>query len=510
MNVTMRSIKGLAAVSAIAVAAFGATAAKADSNADCAGLAQTVLPHAQVTKVSVENLAAGTACRVSVSSKPTPDSDIGIEVWIPAAANWNGKFVQAGNGGYAGHIPSEQLKNLASQGYMAAGTDNGHQADGTDGTWALGHPEKFIDFGWRSLKETTVIAKVLIAKQTGRGPKLSYFSGCSDGGREGLMVAQRFPNDFDGIAAGAPGNYMARLMTMRAGYYKTVRQPGGYLDTPQLQLIQKAVLSKCDVTGSGFVRDPQQCKFDPGELLCKNGQTDECLTLPQLASLRAIYGGWHDPRTGILLFPGYEPGAEAQRAWKATILGDSEAALATSSSGYQFASSYLRYFVKGDPNYDISKLDMGAEAEAGVAKTAPIIDAENPDLSAFRKHGGKLLQYHGWNDQNIPARSSLRYFEAVHGKMGDTSNFYRLFMVPGMLHCGGGAAPTGVDWLSTLDHWVQSGTAPDNLIASETRGPVPQAPHPAHTQLLCPYPSKTELVGENSSEASSYRCTTRN
>jgi hypothetical protein len=491
----------------LAVTCFG-SAQSAGNISSCSGLEKAALPHATITKVSIENLETGTACRVLVTSKPTGRSDIGIEVWIPTGAAWNGKYVQAGNGGYAGRISSDQLRSLALKGYVAAGTDNGHQSPLTDGSWALGNPEKFADFGWRSLKETTEVSKVLIKKSKGAGPKRSYFSGCSDGGREGLMEAQRFPKDFDGVVAGAPGNYMARLMTMRVGYYQVVRRPGGYLDAPQLQLIQRAVLSQCGGTDAGFVRDPTQCQFDPGPLLCKKeGGAGECLTEPQLASIRAIYKGWTDPRTGQSLFPGYEPGAEAQRGWKQTILGDNEASLDTSASGYLFASSYVRFFVKADPTYDLSNFDMGGEAVSGVEKTAPIIDSENPDLSAFKSHGGKLLQYHGWNDQNIPARSSLRYFNAVQTTMGNSSNFYRLFMVPGMLHCSGGASPSSVDWLATLDRWAETGVAPENVVASEGRvTAATEAPHPVHSQLLCPYPKKAALVGQDSSDASNYRC----
>lgn len=479
----------------------------AEDAGDCTRLSRTALPHAEVTKASEETLPNGAACRITVTSRPTPDSSIGIEVWIPLRAAWNGKFVQAGNGGYAGRIPSGQLRALASRGYIAAGTDDGHESNsGTDASWALGHPEKLIDFGWRALKETTDIAKALAMAATGARPNESYFSGCSDGGREALMEAQRFPDDFQGIVAGAPGNYQADLMTMRAGAYKIIRRKGGYLDSPQLDLIQKAVLAECGGAESGFVRNPELCKFDPAKLLCDAKHTDECLTQPQVNSIKALYEGWRDPRTGRQRYPGYEPGAEGQKMWKTTIFGDNAANMDETSAGYLFALNYLRFFAFNNPSFELSTLDMGAQAEVGVEKTAPILDAENPDLSAFSTHGGKLLQYHGWNDQNIPSRSSIMYFNAVQAKMGDTSKFYRLFMVPGMLHCAGGAGPSSVDWLDALDEWVTSNKAPQSLIARADRSTPMNAPKPAKTQLLCPYPENAKLVGTDSAEASSYRC----
>jgi feruloyl esterase len=481
---------------------------RADDADDCTKLSHTALAHADIISSSRETLPNGVACRITVSSKPTSDSDIRIEVWIPLREAWNGKFVQAGNGGYAGRIPSAQLKELAARGYIAAGTDDGHESDsGTDGSWALGHPEKLVDFGWRALKETTDVTKALTVAAKGAPPSVSYFSGCSDGGREALMEAQRFPNDFQGIVAGAPGNYQADLMTMRAGAYKVIRRSGGYLDTPQLDLIQKAVLTECGGTESGFIRHPEVCKFDPTRLLCRSGQTSECLTEPQLNSIKALYNGWHDPRSGRQKYPGYEPGAEGQKIWKATIFGKNAANMDETSAGYQFALNYLRYFAFADPNFELSSLDMGAQAQAGVDRTAPILDAENPDISSFRAHGGKLLQYHGWNDQNIPSRSSILYFNAVKAKMGDTSNFYRLFMVPGMLHCSGGAGPNKVDWLDALDKWVTTNEAPRTLVAEAGRETPTNVTKPAKTQLLCPYPQTAKLVGANDAEASSYRCT---
>jgi hypothetical protein len=394
--------------------------------------------------------------------------------------------VQAGNGGCAGQVPTGQLRGLAARGYAAAGTDDGHQTPvGTNASWALGHHEKIVDFGWRSLKETTDVAKALIAAQKTKGPARSYFYGCSDGGREALMEAQRYPRDFDGIIAGAPANYMSQLFGISAAQHQALSAPGGYLGEAQRKLIQTTVLAQCG--GEAFVRDPAACRFDPGKLQCKPGQSDGCLTAPQVASARAIYDGRRDPRTGKIAFPGFTPGAEAEdSSWNGWITGQTEDEHA-SAAGYQFSSNAFKYFAFQDPSFDFLKMDLGAQFDRANAIMGPIIDATNPDLSAFRSRGGKLVQYHGWNDPAIPARSSIRYYEDVRRTMGRTDDFYRLYLVPGMLHCGGGPGPGTVEWLTVLDRWVGEKTAPGELVATSAGGA---------SQTLCPYPGVARKMGE--------------
>jgi hypothetical protein len=462
----------------------------AQAETACADLAKASLPHAEVISATVEKAGAGEACKVAVASHPTKDSNIRLEVWIPLGAAWNGKFVQMGNGGFAGSVPSGQLRGMAGRGYAAAGTDDGHQTPvGTNAAWALGHPEKVVDFGWRALKETTDISKALIAEQKGLKPKRSYFAGCSDGGREALMEAQRFPNDFDGIVAGAPANYMSQLFGISAAQQQALAAPGGYLGAAQLATLQQAVLKQC-ADGGPFVRDPAACHFDPGKLQCKAGQSDGCLTAPQVRSAHAMYDGRRDPRTGKVAFPGFTPGAESLPAsWPAWVVGRNEEDHPR-AAGYQFSSNAFKYFAFGDPSFDMLKMDLGAQFDRAHAKMGPIIDAPNPNLAAFRKHGGKLIQYHGWNDPAIPARSSIRYYEDVRRTMGDTDGFYKLYLVPGMLHCGGGSGPGNVDWLSHLDAWVTENKAPAGVTAAA-------APNGSGaTQLVCPYPGVARKTGE--------------
>jgi feruloyl esterase len=476
-------------VFALTLAGLAAPAA-AHAETACADLMKTAMPHATVTKAVEEAVGDKQVCKVSVTAKPTADSDIRLELWIPQGAAWNGKFVQLGNGGFAGSIPVIQFGRLARAGYAVSGTDDGHQDPvATNASWALGHPEKVIDFGWRAVKETTDASKALIAANKGKITK-AYFVGCSDGGREALMTAQRYPNDFDGIVAGAPANYMSQLFGLSAAQQQTMARPGGYLGAPQRELLQKTALTECG--GDAFIRDPMSCHFDPGKLACKAGQTDSCLTAPQVASAKAFYEGRKD-KSGKVVFPGYSPGAEAvPGSWNAWITGPT-AETNQKAAGPSFSSNAFKYFGFSDPNFDYLKMDMGAQFEGARRKMAAVLDAPDPNLSAFKKHGGKLIQYHGWNDPAIPPRSSVVYYEDVRKTMGDTSDFYKMYLVPGMLHCGGGVGPANVDWVAQLDAWVTTGKAPGDVTAMGGQGQAPGGPP---SQVLCPFPAVAKKTGE--------------
>jgi feruloyl esterase len=464
-----------------------ATPAAARAEVACASLAGMKLPHAEVTSAKVEPLKAGQACRVAVTSRPTADSDIRIEVWIPLGEAWNGKYVQIGNGGLAGSIPTAQLRARADGGWAAAGTDDGHVGNGRSAAWALGHPEKIKDFGTRALKETTETAKALVAAQKGGPPKRSYFVGCSAGGREALMEAQRFPTDFDGIVAGAPANYNTLSTGGRAYMQQMLARPGAYLGLPELQLLQTRALKTC-AGGASFIRDQEACRFDPRVLQCKAGEkpTGQCLSAPQVAAARALYQGRPDP-SGRSMFPGYTPGGEAlaggYQAWNTGSSRESN----PEASGHMISSQFMKYFIYGDPGFDFLKADLGPKYDRDRQKTAALLDAVDPDLTPFKRHGGKLIQYHGWNDPAIPPLGSPRYYAEVQRAMGDTSGFYRLYMIPGMLHCQGGPGPGRVDWLGVIDRWVDQGTAPGELTAASD-GP--------ETQLLCPYPGVARSDGK--------------
>jgi feruloyl esterase len=486
----------------IAAASAGAAALMAGSahaQTSCADATKIQLNHASVTAAEVIKVGQVDACRISITSRPTKDSEIGIELVVPEGSAWNGKYLQVGNGGFAGQIPTPQIRAYAAQGYAVAGTDDGHQTKvGTSAAFALGHREKIADYGWRAIKETTEVSKAVLAASRG-APKRSYFAGCSDGGREALMEAQRFPKDFDGIVAGAPANYMSDLFGISAAQQQALSAPGGYLGSAQLELLQTAALKQC-ADGGPFIRDPASCHFDPAKLACKKGETEGCLTPAQLASAKAIYGGRKDPRTGKYAFPGFSPGAEAVNgSWNAWITGPTEA-MHPNAAGYQFSSNAFKYFAFGDPDFDFLKLDLGKGFDEAKAKMTHDLDSASPDLTAFKARGGKLIHYHGWNDPAIPPRSSILYYEDVAKKMGDQHGFYRMYLVPGMLHCGGGRGPGNVDWVSLLDSWVTEGKAPGAVTASAP----PRGPQPAvKSQLLCPFPQVAKGSGE---DASGYKC----
>ena len=465
---------------AMAVAAPGLARAEVA----CVDLAQTRLAHAEVMAARLETLKGGQACRLSVTSRPTADSVIKIEVMIPVGSAWNGKFVQVGNGGLAGAIPSGVIKARAEEGWASAGTDDGHAGNGRTAVWALGHPQKIKDFADTSLKATTDAAKALIAAMKGTPAQRSYFVGCSAGGREALMEAQRFPMDFDGIVAGATANYNTLTYGGRAYMQQALAKPGAYLGAAQLQLLQDAALKQC-AGGESFIRDQLACHFDPAVLKCKPGQSEGCLTAPQSAAAKAIYGG--RIVTGKVAYPGYAPGGEALRGgWQAWNTGVSQDRW-TESSGHAMGSQFMKYFLYNDPSFDWLKVDTGAKLDRDRQKLAKDLDATNANLTPFESHGGKLIQYHGWNDPAIAPRGSIRYHDAVLAQTRNAASFYRLYMIPGMLHCQGGNGPGVVDWLSILDRWVEAGEAPKQVVASSQTGA---------TQTLCPYPGVARKSGD--------------
>jgi feruloyl esterase len=323
------------------------------------------------------------------------------------------------------------------------------------------------------------VARALIRALQGAPAKYAYFQGCSDGGREALMEAQRFPTDFDGIVAGAP-SASPGLIRMWTQGEQALARPGGYLDASALQTLQQAALGACG--GGAYIDEPGACRFDPALTLCKPGQASGCLSAAQVATAQMIYGGLAG-RDGVVV-PGPSPGAEADGfGWSAWMTGPSAAQL-DQALLYRFASGYWRDIVFGDPKLNIRSLDVSTapKAEAQVASEL----TPGPDLSRFRAAGGKLVEFQGWNDPAIPARASIAYAEDMRRAVGgDADGFYRLYLVPGMLHCAGGAGPGEVGWLDVLRAWVENGKAPGALTATSAGGP-------AKRQLLCPYPAAAD------------------
>jgi hypothetical protein len=468
-----------------------------------------------------ESLAA--FCRVQVEAMPSADSSIKIEVWIPVEG-WNGKLQGQGNGGFAGEIGYFGLGSAMQQGYAAVGTDTGHSAGGTDASWALGHPEKVADFGYRGIHEMTQIAKAVIQAYYGNGPQHSYFEGCSNGGRQALMEAQRFPEDYDGILAGAPANYWTHLLTKAlADAQATTLDPTSYISSSKLAAIAGAVNAACDARDGvkdGIINEPTKCKFDPASLLCKEGDSEKCLTAPQVTALKKLYAGPYDAK-GQQIFPGYEPGAEEGRGgWKTWITGSAPG----KSLLFAFGTGYFSNMVyeKTDWNYKDAKVDDALKAAD--EKTARLLNANDANLAAFKARGGKLIIYHGWNDPAIAALNSINYFESVETKLGskETDAFARLYMMPGVQHCGGGPGPfsfgqngaTGHkdaqhDMGLALEEWVEKGIAPAAIIARKYVGDDP-GKGVKMTRPLCPYPQVAKYKGGGDpNDAGSFVCTTQ-
>jgi hypothetical protein len=459
-------------------------------------------------------------CRVVAEAKPTADSDIKLEVWLPASG-WNGKLQGIGNGGFAGLIDYYQIGAAMKKGYASTATDAGHSGSPIDASWALGHPEKVTDFGHRGIHEMTRVAKAVIQNYYGSIPKHSYFAGCSDGGREALMEAQRYPTDYDGILAGAPANYWSALLSTAVIDTQALTvDPASFIPQSKIPTISAAVLAACDELDGvrdGILNDPRQCHFDPASIQCKTGEdSDKCLTAPQAVALKTIYDGIHDS-TGHQIFPGFMRGAEdGPGGWGLWITGPAPARSLMTYFGFGFYT-YMVY-EKTDWNYKTFTLDPGMKAAED--KTAAALNATDANLNPFKSAGGKLILYHGWDDPAIPSVNSVNYYDSVVKTLGATNadSFLRLYMLPGVQHCGGGPGPDDFgavgDWLSpedpqhnarvALEQWVEKGTAPNAIIAVKYTGAPPQ---PKMSRPLCPYPESAKYKGTGDpNDAANFVC----
>lgn len=441
-------------------------------------------------------------CRVVAVAKPTLDSVINIEVWIPPAHHRNREFLAVGNGGYTGAIQYVELADGINRGFAAASTDTGHT--GADLAFAAGHPEKIVDWGYRAVNVMTESAKLIIRGYSGAFPKHSYFMGCSTGGHQALSEAQRFPADYDGVVAGDPGNNRVHLNAGFLWAFAATHDANGnaILSGSNLQLLNKAALEACDAADGikdGIISEPEKCQFDPGVLLCNDRESDRCLTAAQIAAVKKIYAGLRNPRTGEQIIAGYSPGSESPegdtwaQGWRTYITDRKE----------PLRLDFWKYWVFNDPNWDWRKFDYDRDLAYADTKVAAV-NASSPDLNAFRARGGKILMYSGWADPTGPPTDAVNYYkragEAVGGRQ-QIESFFRLFMVPGMVHCGGGPGPSFFggfgpaasppeierdpehDALSAVVQWVEKGIAPSHMVATHiTDSKVDR------TRPLCPYP----------------------
>jgi feruloyl esterase len=435
-------------------------------------------------------------CRVAATLKPSSDSDIKVEVWLPSA-EWNGKFQAVGNGGWAGVISYSALAAAVKDGYASASTDTGHV--GGTGAFALGHPEKLIDFGHRAVHEMTTKAKAVVDAYYGSAPKLSLWNGCSQGGRQGIMEAMRYPGDYDAIAAGAASVGQSMLHGVRLAAYPIVhRSADSYIPPDKYPLIHKAALNACDAADGledGVIENPARCRFDPKVLECKGGDSPSCLTAAQVETARALYAPIKNPSTGAEMFPGLlQPGTEL--GWQ----------ILAGPQPYGTAVEAYKYIVFKDPNWDFRRFNPATDVDLAVKVDNGVVGLWNPDLRPFFKRGGKLLMYHGWADPQVPPVNSVRYFNDVVRTVGASAvgKSIQLYMVPGMGHCRGGAGVDTFDKMAALEQWIASGNAPESIPASRmVDGKVVRA------RPLCPSGKVARWDGKgNPDAASSFSCVT--
>jgi feruloyl esterase len=475
--------------------------------ATCESLTSLSLPHATITRA--ETVAAGQLkaegergpaaafaklpvfCRVAATSTPSADSTIKLEVWLPAAS-WNGKLLGTGNGAWGGSIGRAALADGLARGYAVVGTDTGHEGQGA--SFAAGHPEKLRDFAERAVHEMTVVGKAIVAAHYGRPHELAYFNGCSTGGRQALTAAQRFPDDFDGIIAGSPGNYTSRQAVGQVWIAQAMQKdPASNIPPAKLATLHDAVIRACDMhdgVADGVLENPRRCAFDPATIACSGPDGAACLTRPQVEAARKIYAGAVAPRDGQPIFPGLEPGGELGWArW-----GSAQPA--------EYATEFFKHIAFGDSNWHFNTLDFERDLRRS-DEAGAVLDAIDPDLGRFASRGGKLILYAGWSDPGIPPRNLVNYYERVEARMGDRANgLVRLFMVPGMAHCGGGDGTSTFDMLSALEAWREKQSPPLQIPAARVENGVTN-----RTRPLCPYPQVATYKGTGSfDEAANFAC----
>jgi len=547
---------------AMSLFAFVATAGTPAMATPCTNLQSLQLQHATITS-AMDNtshtfLPPGSAtpitglpafCRVTATLTPSSDSTIKIEVWLPETT-WNGRFLGTGGGGFQGVITYTELAAGIRAGFAATNSDLGTGSSGcsplycgSDGnmgnpfaiafgdpaapsTGLFGHPERIKDFGYRAIHLMTVRGKEIANAFYMQNAHTAYFAGCSTGGQNALMEAQRFPNDYDGILAGAAAFNRTHLhMAGLAGWQDTHASPGRFIQPGQMTLINQAVLKQCVGKDGGagtdqFLTDPRDCQFDPKALLCTGGTLPPaCLTSEQVTTIQKYYAGTIDPVNGQVINPGAERGNETDDI---LALG-----LAFQERLPEPAFDGLFYWVFG-PSFgyptgavNFANFDFHHAVDTVDDQLAAVLNANSTDLGEFREHGGKLLMYHGWADPLIPSQSSINYFNALVGNDGGgfqqasfadgspalqrTQSYARLFMVPGMYHCSGGPGPNTFDALTPLVKWVEAGVPPQTIVATKFVGDMP--PAVAMTRPLCVYPKVAKYNGSGStSMAANFTC----
>ncbi len=446
-------------------------------------------------------------CRVVGFAAPTSDSHIAFEVWLPPAASWNGNYVGEGNPGFVGAISYGGMAREVVRGYATASTDTGHadaEATGALPPWAVGHPEKVADWGHRSIHETAVAAKQIIQAYYGRPAGLSLFSSCHEGGNQALTEAQKYPTDYDAIAAGDPAYDITRLQAVSLYLSQVALKEGvkapEYVPPSKFPVIHRAVLDKCDALDGvrdGIIENPRLCHFDPATIECPGKEDDpSCLTAAQVQTVRQVYAGakFSD---GKVLYPGLEPGSELDWHWM--LSGPDPMAI---------NKDFFAMIVFQNPDWDWHSFDVSRDTRLADEKIGAMVDMTDPNLRPFKEHGGKLLMYQSWQEAAIPPGGLVDYYEQVENAMGGaskTEDFARLFMVPGAGMCSGfsvGNVQGAFNAFDVIEKWRETGTAPDKIITSHRVDGVVDRTHP-----VCPYPLAAIYKGSGDPyDAANFTC----
>ena len=499
---------------AFSVSAMAAACTRAPEPITCADL--TRWGGEDVSVVSAEALAASPELPGHCKVTGTIDDEIKFELLLPEA--WNGKFLMGGGGGFVGSVQNEVQSDFATaggtaldRGYATVGTDTGHEGSAIDASWALDAPEREENFAHRAVHRTAEIAKAIIGDYYAGEIGYSYFFGCSRGGGQALISAQRYPADFDGVIAGAPAMDWSGLATANVYAQQAIFPDADDLSTPVITaenraLLGRALLASCDGIdglGDGIIDDPRNCPFDPADLLrCAAGAPGpDCLTEAQLTAVQAVYGG---PEVdGEQLHPGFPFGGENDEGgWDRWLTARPGSTDAVPNLGYAFGTQIYKYLVYDDPDWDYSTYDFSNWHE-DTAAAATLLNSTDPDLSAFRDAGGKLLLWHGWSDVALTAFESIEYYEKVENADPSLRDYFRLFMMPGVLHCAGGPGPDRIDWIAALEAWVERGESPEQLLAAKRDADG----NTMLTRPLCSYPRVARWDGQGDpNDASSFSC----
>jgi feruloyl esterase len=506
----MNTAAGIGLSAMFSAVTLGALNAPAPAPVACESLAQTRIANGRVLSAepvqpgaftppgaASANAAAAFAavpafCRVTLQLTPSSDSDIRVEVWLPKAG-WNRKLQASGNGGLGGAMPYPAMAASLKAGYAAVGTDTGHVGGNAD--FVAGHPEKLVDFGYRAIHEMTVAAKTVVTSHYDAQPARAYFSSCSTGGRQALIEAQRYPDDFDGIAAGDPSWDQMRLYAARVWLNTYVnRTPAAVIPPGKYPMMHDAVLARCDALDGvkdGVIEDPARCAFDWSTLACSGADRADCLTKDQVETANAMTRPIRDPKSGAVLHPGrYYPGSEL--GWGGVA--------GPSPSGESHEGMRKIVF---SPGWDYHTIKVPDDVERAVKADKGLLYGGDPDLSRFFDRGGKLLMYHGWADPLVSPDTSLIMFKRIRDAVGSrAANSLALFMVPGMGHCQGGPGTDVFDKAAAVDRWVETGKAPQSIDAAHlTAGVVDR------TRPLCAYPATAHYTGAGSTDdAKNFRC----